>query len=357
MSSGAQGLSPSPLPPDPNFKITTHLQLPQAGPAGRPRATIVRVPAGALQNVYSRDEVRRMLDVTERRIRSWEEEGLIPRLGSYTFADLLALRTLVRLRQDGISPTRIRKAVSALRDKLGSVSDPLKELKIFAVGKRIAVQVEGARMEPVSGQLLLDFDREELHKMLSFPRQPKAAQGKSAEAAREFEASLWFAKALDLEQVGAPLDQVIEAYQKAIELDPLSAGALVNLGTIHFHLRHWSEAEKFYRLAIEADPGYALAHFNLGNLYDEKSDRSQALLHYLMAIRLNPAYADAHYNLALLYQASGQLLRAVRHWKTYLKLDSGSRWASIARQELEKLRRATIVAGSKPQGPRAGSVS
>ncbi len=101
----------------------------------------------------------------------------------------------------------------------------------------------------------------------------------------------------------------------------------------------------YCRRSVEADPAYALAHFNLGNLFDEIGDRTQALLHYMVAIRLNPNYSDAHYNLALLYQGSGQLLRAVRHWKIYLKLDAGSPWAAIARQELDKLREATIVQG------------
>jgi tetratricopeptide (TPR) repeat protein len=78
-----------------------------------------------------------------------------------------------------------------------------------------------------------------------------------------------------------------------------------------------------------------------------------------MAIRLNPSYGDAHYNLALLYQSSGQALRAVRHWRAYLKIDPASPWAAIARQELDKLCRDTILTGSKSRtrGPDAESVS
>jgi tetratricopeptide (TPR) repeat protein len=290
-----------------------------------------------------------MLGISERRLQSWEKQKLVPCLEIFAFSDLIALRTLIKLRQDRVPPLKIRRAVAALREKLGVASDPLKELKIFADGKRVTVQVAGSKMEPISGQLLLDFDQAELAKLLSFPQKEDQETKASSSAKREFEALLWFERALDLEQTGAPADQVIQAYRNAIELDPHSAGPLVNLGTIFFHLQNWDEAEKYYRGALEADPGYALAHFNLGNLFDEKGDRSQALLHYITAIRLNPAYSDAHYNLALLYQSSGQVMRAVRHWKAYLKLDSTSPWATVARQELEKLRRATVIKGLKEE--------
>ncbi len=159
------------------------------------------------------------------------------------------------------------------------------------------------------------------------------------------EAEQWFEKGLDLEQNGAPAEEVIAAYQKAAEIDPTSAGALVNLGTVYFNARDWRLAEQHYRKAVEVDPEYALAHFNLGNLYDERGDRSGALNHYLAAIRIHPRYADAHYNIALLYQSMGQPLKAVRHWKAYLSLDPSSAWAAIARRELAKIKEAAILRG------------
>lgn len=297
--------------------------------------------ASAPKHSYSRREVCRLTAISERQLRGWEKQDLIPALETFAFSDLIALRTLARLRANRVPASRIRLAVTALREKLKGVTDPLKELRIFADGKRVTVQMGGSQMEPVSGQLLLNFDKEELHKMLSFPR--SQARRRDEAVARQFEAVLWFEKALELEQTGAPVEEVIEAYKKAVALDPTSAGALVNLGTVYFHLKAWDEAERYYKQALEADPSYALAHFNLGNLYDETNDQSKALMHYLLALRLNPNYSDAHYNLALLYQGAGQALRAVRHWKAYLKLDPASPWAGIARQELDKLRRATLV--------------
>lgn len=303
------------------------------------------MPVGPPKQVYTRQEAERVLGISERQLRGWEKQELVPRLEQYAFSDLIALRSLERLRASRVPPRRIRQAVRALRIKLGDASDPLKELKIVCEGRRVAVLLDGQKMEAVSGQLLLDFDRAELRSLLSFP--DAAPKAKAGAAARQREAEEWFEKGLELEQEGAPLDEIVEAYQKALELDPRSAGALVNLGTIHYHLRQWQEAERCYTEALAVDPSYALAHFNLGNLFDEIGNRSRALLHYQSALRVNADYADAHYNSALIFQSQGDVLRAVRHWKAYLKLDPASSWASIARRELDKLTRATVVNGSR----------
>ena len=203
-----------------------------------------------------------MLAISERQLRSWEKLSLIPPQETFAFSDLIALRTLARLRQSRVPLVQIRRAVAALCEKLSSVSDPLRELKIFTDGRKVTVQVAGNRMDPISGQLLLDFDQAEIHKMLSFP---KKSDGKESRAARQYESVLCFDRALELEQTGAPIEDIIQAYEEVIRLDPKSPGALVNLGTIYYHLRKWKEAEQYYRRSVEADPSYALAHFNLSN--------------------------------------------------------------------------------------------
>jgi tetratricopeptide (TPR) repeat protein len=226
---------------------------------------------------------------------------------------------------------------------------------MFCENGRIAVQMGSSRMEALSGQLLLDFNHENLQALLAFPKQAAGDAVHAAEAARRFESSVWFEKALQMESSGAPLPDVVEAYEHALALDPRSAGAQVNLGTIYFHLKDYARAESFYAGALESDPRYPLAHFNLGNLYDERGEQSKALLHYTLAVRLDPAYGDAHYNLALLYQSSGQLMSAVRHWKAYLRIDPCSEWAVTARQELDRLREATVIEGARSRQGASGA--
>jgi tetratricopeptide (TPR) repeat protein len=305
------------------------------------------VPAPATQQAYSREDVRRQLGVSKRQLDSWEKQNLLSSGGSFSFSDILALRTLVGLRKSKISAVQIRKAVHAVRRHFREFENPLTEIKIYSQGKKIEVQFAGnKKMDAISGQLILNFDQAEISKLLAFP-----GQVEESEAARKMksrrEAELWFEKGLDLEQTGAPAEEVIAAYQKAAEIDPTSAGALVNLGTVYFNARDWRLAEQFYAKAVEVDPEYALAHFNLGNLYDERGDRSSALSHYVAAIRIHPRYADAHYNIALLYQSMGQPLKAVRHWRSYLTLDPSSAWAAIARRELAKIKDAAILRGPR----------
>lgn len=287
------------------------------------------------QEEYSRAHVRRQFGLSERRLRSWERQDLIPAASSYTFSDLIAIQTLIKLRENGIQPSEIGRALASLRQKLGWVKHPLSELRIVSDGRKIAVYVAGQKMEAISGQILFDFEAAALADVKSFPQRKPAVN-------RIRESEAWFQKGLELEETGAPVDQAVEAYRKVVELNPSAAGALVNLGTIYYRQRNFAEAEKFYRDAVAADRDYPLAQFNLGNLYDEQGRLEEAFLHYRRALELSPAYADAHFNLALLCERTGDALKAVHHWKAYLKLDNSGQWAEIARRQLERLRQAVI---------------
>jgi tetratricopeptide (TPR) repeat protein len=279
-----------------------------------------------------------MVNVTERQLRAWEKQGLVKPGQTFGFSDLLALKTLKKLRELRIAPARIQRAVSSLKSKLEDIDYPLAQLRITAEGRRITVHVAGNRMEPVSGQLLFDFDSNEIEKLRSFPVKTEAASAESS--GREQLAEHWFQRGLALEESGAPVEEAVAAYRRAIESNPNAPGALVNLGTIAFRMRKMKDAAAYYARAIEADPEYPLAHFNLGNLHDEMGLLIDARKHYLEAVRLNPRYADAYFNLALLCERNDELLQAIGYWNSYLKLDSTSSWASSARKQLDRLKKS-----------------
>jgi len=276
-----------------------------------------------------------MLHLSERQLRAWERLGLISAAATYSFRDLIRVRAIRELRARGVPLRKIGRALESLKQRLSEIHDPLSELKILWDGRRIAVRFNGQEMEALTGQTLFNFDASELASVK--PLRPQAPPHP-----KERESEAWFQKGLFLEETGAPIEQAVEAYHRAVELNPQAAGALVNLGTIHYRMGKFKDAERYYAQSLEVDANYPLAHFNLGNLYDERGELAKAKHCYESALRLNPGYGDAHFNLALLCERTGDALKAVHHWKAYLKLDNASTWSDIARRQLEKLRVALL---------------
>ena len=294
-------------------------------------------PIFGTKSGYSREEVVRLVSISDRQLKAWERQGFIPPSSEFQFSDILALKTLKKLRELKISSGTIRKAIDNLRQRLGGVEHPLAQLRIAAEGKRITVYVSGSRMDPISGQLLLDFDGASEVEKLRTISQPETGPKRTKTGDEESER--WFQRGLSLEETGAPVTEAVAAYRKAIEANPDAAGALVNLGTISFRMRKLREAENYYNRAMVADPDYPLAHFNLGNLHDELGHTEEARRYYQQALKLNPRYADAFFNLALLHEKNNELLQAIACWQSYLRLDTTSAWARTARKQLDRLKK------------------
>lgn len=274
---------------------------------------------------FTRREVLRILGISEPQLAYWERLRLVhprARWGErfYRFGDLIALRTVKQLTDRRVPARRLRRAVEALRQQLAEVQTPLTELRILSNGRNIAVEVEGRRLEPLSGQLLLNFDTRELTEKVRVMPERTAEE--------------WFALALDSEADPATRSQAIEAYQRVVEKRPRWVEPHINLGTLLYEEGEREEAARCYQRAVEVEPGNPLAHFNLGSVLDELDRLAAAREHLRRAVELKSDYADAHYNLALVEEKLGAHSQARRHWRRYLELDPHSPWADYARQRL-----------------------
>ena len=290
--------------------------------------------SGKASECYSRSSIRRILGINENRLRAWERAGLTEVKQNYSFADLISLKTLQGLSAERISAKRIQQALKHLRHRLASVREPLSELKIVLYGRRIAFELPGEKIEALTGQLLLEFDVEQLRQ--SSVVEIQSSPTRSGEPALDGEEL--FQRALELENSGAPVPELVGLYRKVLERDPAAAGALVNLGTLQFRQGETAQAEQHYRDALRLYPNYALAHYNLANVCDASGRLEEAVQHYSDALRYCPDYADAHYNLALVEERLQRSAEAARHWSAYLQFDSSSPWAKIARLKLRQLR-------------------
>ncbi len=282
---------------------------------------------------YSRQDVLRILQISSRQLQGWERAGLIPQQQSYTFQHLGQLRTLRALREEDVPAASIRHSILAMKAVAG-MADPLLEACVVRTGTRLAFRHRGEMVDPISGQLLFDFERAGVQEQSTSTPRPEPLRRVMSGGSRQVQDL--FLEAVQAEESGDK-QRAIDLYEEIVRLDRAYAAAYINLGTLYFHLCQYGRAEELYRRATEADPDYALAYFDLGNVLDEMERMAESIAAYLKAVALAPRYADAHYNLALAYERIDQHRAALRHWQAYAKLDRCGPWADHARGQMRKL--------------------
>ena len=288
---------------------------------------------------FSPEEVQRIVGLTGKQLDYWDRLRLVsPRkekgIRFYDFRDLIGLRTVKQLVEDGVPAGRLRHALNALRERLSQVHAPLAELRVLSDGKDILVEHEGTRIEPLSGQFALNFGTSELSERVRVI----ARSGPNADE--------WLATALEYEADGQTRDDAMEAYDRALFIDPRKLDALLNCGTLCYEIGNLKKAGEYFTRALQVDPQNALAHFNLGSVLEEVGRLEAARLHLRDAVRLDPNYPDAHYNLAFVCEKLGAGNEACRHWEAYVKLDPASPWCGYARQRLASSRLANSAGKS-----------
>jgi tetratricopeptide (TPR) repeat protein len=274
---------------------------------------------------FSTEDVQRIVGLTAKQLDYWDRLRLVsPRKGQgnrfYDFRDLIGLRTVKQLVEKGVPANRLRRALAALHEKLAQVHAPLAELRILSDGKDIVVERGEARLEPLSGQFVLNFETRELGEKVRVMAGPNADD--------------WLATALEYDAEENTRAQAIEAYDHALSIDPQKVDALLNCGTLCYEEGNLKKAAEYFMRALQADPENALAHFNLGSVLEEVGRLEAARLHLRNAVRLDPNYPDAHYNLAFVCEKLGARNEAQRHWQAYITLDPASPWCGYARQRL-----------------------
>lgn len=266
---------------------------------------------------YTTREAAELAGLSPHQVRHYARRGLLePRRGArgelrFDFSDMVLLRTARALREQLVSPRRAFAALLELKAHLGNV-ETLASLRILADGGRVVVRDEQALWDVRTGQGHLDFSVRELAGEVADLRE------------RRFDEDPWALDSDDFFNLGVDLEEVdpqrsVDAYRRALELDPSNVDAHVNLGRLFQSRALLEEAAAEYTRALEAAPDHQLALFNLGTLYDELEDLEAAVACYSRATEV----ADAHYNLCRIFEIRGDEVAALRHLRRYRQLMGG----------------------------------
>jgi tetratricopeptide (TPR) repeat protein len=146
----------------------------------------------------------------------------------------------------------------------------------------------------------------------------------------------------DAKAAKGDVDGAIGAYQKALVYNAMNPRVYQSLGKIYFTEKGlYYEAVNAYRKAIDLDPQAVEARMGLGEVYEDKGLWKEAIEEYRKVIDADSKHTGAMYNLAVVYEKVDPR-EAIAQWERYItlasQLPSEKDWVDVARQHLRKLR-------------------
>ncbi|MFV2000064.1 MAG: tetratricopeptide repeat protein [Acidimicrobiia bacterium] len=263
-------------------------------------------------------QVAHMTEMSPRQIRSYVSLGILnPATGphgrfEFTFQEVIVLRAASELLANDVPSSLIHSGMSALQERL-AVDDSLTSFSLVAEGGRVVVVRDGDRWDPLTGQEVLNLDVEPVSIAATEVRQFSGALDPDTVDAEE-----WFLLGDEVE--GDDSLRAVEAYERAIELDPRHVDAHINLGRILHAAGRFADAIEQYSIAVTVEPANAIAWFNMGVALEDEGAPARAIDAYLHSIDGDASLADAHHNVAVLYERTGDVDRALQHLREYRKL-------------------------------------
>jgi tetratricopeptide (TPR) repeat protein len=146
----------------------------------------------------------------------------------------------------------------------------------------------------------------------------------------------------DAKAAKGDVDGAIAAYTKALAFNPVNPRVHMALGKIYYSEKSlYYESVNAYKKAIDLDPTSVEARMGLGEVYEDKGLYKEAIEEYRRVIDLDGKHTGAMYNLALVYEKVDPR-ESITLWERYIalasQLPSEKDWVDVARQHLKKLK-------------------
>lgn len=219
-----------------------------------------------VKSVYTVAEIKQLFGLSERTIRRWTEQGIIP-------------------------------SSANSRDQ-----DP-------TYGFQALTQFRRVREMRSQGQTIRQIEAE-LQGQLSLFR---VEEGRVARLLTPFEEALILHEQGDL--------KAVEYYLEAISEGDNVAEAYCNLAIINLEQGKSAKALDQLTLSLKHEPRHVEAHYNLANLYYDHGNYPLAKLHYEAATQIEPGFSLVYFNLALVYHRLNDAVAASNALNHYRELE------------------------------------
>ncbi len=262
---------------------------------------------------YSLEQIGRVLDVDEQRLRYWQRLGLLPRgQAGFDWDDLSIARTVAQLFEQGIPAAHLVPHAPLLVSRA-----------LSGVSRTLVVEAPEGSRELVSGQYLLDLQGEhELHVL------PLAEE--------------WVAQAEAAFDEG-DCERARTLAEGALQAAPEEVTELNNLGILLLELDMPEVALETLRKALRCHDAGPRQWFNLAHGLEYVGHLEESAMALERALELDPDFGDARFNLALTWERIGEMERAYSHWREYLRRDPLSDDADRIREHLIQVHGGTNV--------------
>jgi tetratricopeptide (TPR) repeat protein len=164
----------------------------------------------------------------------------------------------------------------------------------------------------------------------------------------------YFLQLADISFIGLQIQTSIDAFKKAISLEPKNKDAHMKLAELYLYIKAYpqclaeanealmidkyiakayfikgfayketgdtSKALSSFQTVVEIQPEYYDAYIQLGNIQAARKNKI-ALQYYNNALRIQPSSTEAFYNRGLMYQNMGEIEKATEDYNSILKVD------------------------------------
>lgn len=206
--------------------------------------------------------------------------------------------------------------------KLGN-SDLLKVgQKIYAIGSPMGF--ENTITEGIISGLRTNEEKTKNFIQVSAPISPGSSGGAVVNDKGELIAitTLSVTKGQNL-NFAIPINEVQAVYKKGgINSNTLSAAFYFNKGYTEYHLNHYSDAIDAFKKAISIDPQYSSAYLNLGSAYKRNGNIEAAIIFFKKYLSFMPLEPVGYFNLGVAYNTIGQHETAINYYKKAIDINS-----------------------------------